>query len=193
MNIKNPISLSMFTATFMTAYIALTVQPQSKAAISAIWITVLFQFFIGLCFAFVKFPDKKEQARHPFNLTSKVYLLTTLTASSIYTVGIWLTTPATNPSWLKSFFLGVGLLILLGLLLYYSLKPARETPDERFHANLSRAALSLLLLILLLTLAFAIFLCQSGPKAISAGLVLIVLGALCLLFGIFFFIFETRN
>ena len=44
---------------------------------------------------------KEVQEKQVYDLTMKFYNLLTLTATSIYTVGIWLWTPSTNPPIIK--------------------------------------------------------------------------------------------
>ena len=61
-------------------------------------------------------------------------------ATSIYTVGIGLSTPNTNPPFIKYIALGGLLAIQFFFLLFFSLKKIKERADERFYANLAKAA-----------------------------------------------------
>ena len=83
---------------------------------------------------------KEVQERQVYDLTMKFYNLLTLSATSIYTVGIWLWTPNTNPPIIKHIALGSLLAIQFLFLLFFALKKVKERADERFYANLAKAA-----------------------------------------------------
>lgn len=55
-----------------------------------------------------------------FGLTEKLYTVTLFGAMGIYGKGIWVITPATNPSWIKDVILGFGLFLLMAFFLYFA-------------------------------------------------------------------------
>ena len=69
---------------------------------------------------------KELQEKPVYNLTMKFYNLLTLTATSIYTVGIWLWTPSTNPPFIKYIALGGLLAIQFLFLLFFALKKVKD-------------------------------------------------------------------
>ena len=60
-------------------------------------------------------------------------------ASIFYTVGIWVATPSVS-SGIKEWILGIGLVIEVSVFGFFCFKNVKETPDERFYANLAKAA-----------------------------------------------------
>ncbi|MDY4001988.1 MAG: hypothetical protein SOY62_05620, partial [Streptococcus orisratti] len=72
-----------------------------------------------------------------FGLTEKLYSMTIFAAMGVYTKGIWVLTPNSNPIWIKHVILGLGLLILVVFFVYFAFKKVDEKPDERFYANLA--------------------------------------------------------
>lgn len=152
-------------------------------------ITILVQVIIFTVISRIKPVPKEERY---FGLTEKLYTVTLFTAFAIYTKGIWVLTPDTNPVWLKHFFLGAGLVILTILALYFLLKKTKEKPDERFWADLAKAGAVTLLFILfsLLILSIVTFLI---PFTLTAGMVFIYTAVMIFTFDLAFFYFEKRG
>ena len=136
---------------------------------------------------------KEIQEKQVYDLTMKFYNLLTLTATSIYTVGIWLWTPSTNPSIIKYIALGGLLAIQLLFLLFFALKKVKERADERFYANLAKAATLMFAICIAILLVLAGLTANVGSITINAGIFFIMIGALILLFGFVFFLFEKRG
>ncbi|MEX2784061.1 hypothetical protein AB3331_02545 [Streptococcus sp. H49] len=134
----------------------------------------------------------KEQQKRYFGLTEKLYTVTILTASAIYVKGIWVLSPASNPVWIKHLFLGLALLVLVGLALYFAFKKVDEYPDDRFYANLAKAA-SLTLLLMLVSLMVLSLVTFFVPFVLTAGMVLVFGAAMVLIFDIAFYAFEKRG
>ena len=136
---------------------------------------------------------KKLQEKPVYNLTMKFYNLLTLTATSIYTVGIWLWTSSTNPSIIKYIALGGLLAIQLLFLLFFALKKVKERADERFYANLAKAATLMFAICIAILLVLAGLSANVGSITVNAGIFFIMIGVLILLFGFVFFLFEKRG
>ena len=136
---------------------------------------------------------KERQEKPVYDLTMKFYNLLTLTATSIYTVGIWLWTPSTNPPIIKYIALGGLLAIQLLFLLFFALKKVNEKADERFYANLAKAATLMFAICIAILLVLAGLSANVGSITVNAGIFFIMIGVLILLFGFVFFLFEKRG
>ena len=136
---------------------------------------------------------KERQEKPVYDLTMKFYNLLTLTATSIYTVGIWLWTPSTNPPFIKYIALGGLLAIQLLFLLFFALKKVKERADERFYANLAKAATLMFAICIAILLVLAGLSANVGSITVNAGIFFIMIGVLILLFGFVFFLFEKRG
>ena len=136
---------------------------------------------------------KERQEKQVYNLTMKFYNLLTLTATSIYTVGIWLWTPSTNPPIIKYLALGGLLAIQFLFLLFFALKKVKERADERFYANLAKAATLMFAICIAILLVLAGLSANVGSITINAGIFFIMIGVLILFFGFVFFLFEKRG
>ena len=136
---------------------------------------------------------KEIQEKQVYDLTMKFYNLLNLTATSIYTVGIWLWTPSTNPSIIKYIALGGLLAIQLLFLLFFALKKVKERADERFYANLAKAATLMFAICIAILLVLAGLSANVGSITVNAGIFFIMTGVLVLLFGFVFFLFEKRG
>ena len=123
----------------------------------------------------------------------EVYNLLTLSATSIYTVGIWLWTPSTNPPFIKYIALGGLLAIQFLFLLFFALKKVKERADERFYANLAKAATLMFAICIATLLVLAGISANVGSITVNAGIFFIMIGVLVLLFGFVFFLFEKRG
>ena len=136
---------------------------------------------------------KEVQEKQVYDLTMKFYNLLTLSATSIYTVGIWLWTPSTNPSIIKYIALGGLLAIQLLFLLFFALKKVKERADERFYANLAKAATLMFAICIATLLVLAGLSANVGSITVNAGIFFIMIGVLVLFFGFVFFLFEKRG
>ena len=136
---------------------------------------------------------KERQEKPVYDLTMKFYNLLTLTATSIYTVGIWLWTPSTNPPIIKYLALGGLLAIQFLFLLFFALKKVKERADERFYANLAKAATLMFAICIAILLVLAGLTANVGSITVNAGIFFIMIGVLILLFGFVFFLFEKRG
>ena len=136
---------------------------------------------------------KERQEKPVYDLTMKFYNLLTLTATSIYTVGIWLWTPSTNPPIIKYLALGGLLAIQFLFLLFFALKKVKERADERFYANLAKAATLMFAICIATLLVLAGLSSNVGSITVNAGIFFIMIGVLVLLFGFVFFLFEKRG
>lgn len=134
--------------------------------------------------------SQKGKEKQVYNLTMKFYNVLTLIATSIYTVGIGLSTPNTNPPFIKYIALGGLLAIQFFFLLFFSLKKIKERADERFYANLAKAATLMFAICIAILLVLAGMSAILGSIAINAGIFFIMIGILVLLFGFVFFLFD---
>lgn len=188
MNKKN---LWLFLSFILTGAIWL-LTPASNPS----WIkhTILLGAFLYQIFLFLllsKIPATDQKYRY-FGLTEKLYTITLMAAMGIYTTGVLVVTPDTNPFWIKPLFLGIGLLILFGFFLYYSFKKVDEMPDERFYADLAKAAcltLTLVLICLLVLSVITFFM----TLTLTTGVILIFSGIMIFVFDMAFFFFEKRG
>ena len=137
-------------------------------------------------------PGKTQEIKEKqvYNLTMKFYNVLTLIATSIYTVGIGLSTPNTNPPFIKYIALGGLLAIQFFFLLFFSLKKIKERADERFYANLAKAATLMFAICIATLLVLAGMSAILGSIRINAGIFFIIIGILVLMFGFVFFLFE---
>lgn len=166
--------------------------PQSHPA----WIKPTVFIIVLLVQSVILWFFHKEAFQDPedryFGLTEKLYSMTIFAAMGAYTKGIWVLTPNSNPIWIKHVILGLGLLILVVFFVYFAFKKVDEKPDERFYANLAKAAcltLTLMLACLMILSVITFFL----PFTLTAGMVLIFGAVMILTFDIAFFLFEKRG
>ena len=136
---------------------------------------------------------KEFQEKQVYDLTMKFYNLLNLTAPSIYTVGIWLWTPSTNPPIIKHIALGSLLAIQFLFLLFFALKKVKERADERFYDNLAKAATLMFAICIATLLVLAGLSANIGAITVNTGIFFIMIGVLVLLFGFVFFLFEKRG
>lgn len=134
--------------------------------------------------------EQKTSQKSVYSLTVKTYVLLSLTASSIYTVGIWLLTPPTHPSLIKNLALGVLLTLQLVPLLIFSFKKVHEKADERFYSNLAKAATLVFSLSLVILLLLATVSALMGSITVNAGLFFIAISLLVWIFDFAYFLFE---
>ena len=149
---------------------------------------------IGLFFAtwgVLKSKRNEVRERKVFSIKEKLNGILVLSASSIYTLGIWLSTPPAGL--LKEIVMAVGLLVQLVFLGYFILRKADEQADERFYANLSKAAMTAFASSIVVLLTLALLLTIMKELYIPGGIFFIVAGVLVLLFNFVFMYLESRG
>ena len=149
---------------------------------------------IGLFFATwgaLKSKQNEVRERKIFSIKEKLNGILVLSASSIYTLGIWLSTPPAGL--LKEIVMAVGLLVQLVFLGYFILRKADEQADERFYANLSKAAMTAFAGSIVVLLTLALLLTIMKELYIPGGIFFIVAGVLVLLFNFVFMYLESRG
>ena len=149
---------------------------------------------IGLFFATwgaLKSKQNDVRERKIFSIKEKLNGILVLSASSIYTLGIWLSTPPAG--FLKEIVMAVGLLVQLIFLGYFILRKADEQADERFYANLSKAAMTAFASSIVVLLTLALLLTIMKELYIPGGIFFIVAGMLVLLFNFVFMYLESRG
>lgn len=149
---------------------------------------------IGLFFATwgaLKSKQNEVRERKIFSIKEKLNGILVLSASSIYTLGIWLSTPPAGL--LKEIVMAVGLLVQLVFLGYFILRKADEQADERFYANLSKAAMTAFASSIVVLLTLALLLTIMKELYIPGGIFFIVAGVLVLLLNFVFMYLESRG
>ena len=149
---------------------------------------------IGLFFATwgaLKSKQNEVRERKIFSIKEKLNGILVLSASTIYTLGIWLSTPPAG--FLKEIVMAVGLLVQLVFLGYFILRKADEEADERFYANLSKAAMTAFASSIVVLLTLALLLTIVKGLYIPGGIFFIVAGVLVLLFNFVFMYLESRG
>ena len=145
---------------------------------------------IGLFFAtwgVLKSKQNEVRERKIFSIKEKLNGILVLSASSIYTLGIWLSTPSAGL--LKETVMALGLLVQLIFLVYFISRKA----DERFYANLSKAAMIAFASSIIFLLTLALLLTIVKGLLIPGGIFFIVAGVLVLLFNFVFMYLESRG
>lgn len=149
---------------------------------------------IGLFFAtwgVLKSKRNEVRERKVFSIKEKLNGILVLSASSIYTLGIWLSTPSAGL--LKEIVMAIGLLVQLIFLVYFISRKADEQADERFYANLSKAAMTAFASSIVVLLTLALLLTIMKELYIPGGIFFIVAGVLVLLFNFVFMYLESRG
>lgn len=149
---------------------------------------------IGLFFAtwgVLKSKRNEVRERKVFSIKEKLNGILVLSASSIYTLGIWLSTPSAGL--LKEIVMAIGLLVQLIFLGYFILRKADEEADERFYANLSKSAMTAFASSIVILLTLALLLTIMKELYIPGGIFFIVAGVLVLLFNFVFMYLESRG
>ena len=135
---------------------------------------------------------QKDKGKTIFDLSAKLYTILLFAASIFYTVGIWVTTPSVS-SGIKEWILGIGLVIEVILFGFFCLKNVKETPDERFYANLAKAASLMLVFTLGALMILTVIIGYMGSLTLYMGQVFISIAALIFIFAIVYFILERRG
>ena len=139
-------------------------------------------------------PHKRQKGKGKiiFDLSAKLYAILVFAASIFYTVGIWVANPSES-SGIKEWILGIGLVIEMIVFVFFSLKNVKETPDERFYANLAKAASLMFVFMLGALMILAVSIGYIGSLTLYMGQIFISIAALILIFAVVYFILERRG
>ncbi|WP_172935010.1 DUF3796 domain-containing protein [Streptococcus sp. 2106] len=136
--------------------------------------------------------SQKDKEKIIFDLSAKLYTILVFASSIFYTVGIWLATPSVS-SGIKEWILGIGLVIEVILFAFFCLKNVKETPDERFYANLAKAASLMFVFILGALMILAVIIGYMGSLTLYMGQIFFSIAALICIFAVVYFILERRG
>ena len=136
--------------------------------------------------------SQKGKGKIIFDLSAKLYTILVFAASIFYTVGIWVATPSES-SGIKEWILGIGLVIEVIVFVFFSLKNVKETPDERFYANLAKAASLMFVFILGALMILSVIIVYMGALTLYMGQTFISIAALICIFAVVYFILERRG
>ena len=136
--------------------------------------------------------SQKGKGKTIFDLSAKLYTILVLAASIFYTVGIWVATPSVS-SGIKEWSFGIILVIEVILFGFFSLKNVKETPDERFYANLAKAASLMFVFMLGALMILAVIIGYMGSLTLYMGQIFISIAALICIFAVVYFILERRG
>ena len=136
--------------------------------------------------------SQKGKGKIIFDLSVKLYTILVFAASIFYTVGLWVATPSVS-SGIKEWSFGIILVIELILFGFFSLKNVKETPDERFYANLAKAASLMFVFILGALMILAVIIGYIGSLTLYMGQIFISIAALIFIFAVVYFILERRG
>ena len=135
---------------------------------------------------------QKDKGKIIFDLSAKLYTILLFAASIFYTLGIWVATPSES-SGIKEWILGIGLVIEVIVFGFFCLKNVTETPDERFYANLAKAASLMFVFILGALIILAVIIGYMGSLTLYMGQIFISIAALIFIFAVVYFILERRG
>ena len=136
--------------------------------------------------------SQKGKGKIIFDLSAKLYTILVFAASIFYTVGIWVATPSVS-SGIKEWILGIGLVIEVIVFGFFCLKNVKETPDERFYANLAKAASLMFVFILGALMILAVIIGYMGSLTLYMGQIFISIAALICIFAVVYLILERRG
>ena len=136
--------------------------------------------------------SQKGKEKIIFDLSAKLYTILVFAASIFYTVGIWVATPSES-SGIKEWILGIGLVIEVIVFGFFCFKNVKETPDERFYANLAKAASLMFVFILGALMILAVIIGYMGSLTLYMGQIFISIAALICIFAVVYFILERRG
>ena len=139
-------------------------------------------------------PHKSQKGKEKiiFDLSAKLYAILVFAASIFYTVGIWVANPSES-SGIKEWILGIGLVIEVIVFVFFSLKNVKETPDERFYANLAKAASLMLVFTLGALMILAVIIGYMGSLTLYMGQIFFSIAALICIFAVVYLILERRG
>ena len=136
--------------------------------------------------------SQKGKGKIIFDLSAKLYTVLLSAASIFYTVGIWVATPSES-SGIKEWILGIGLVIEVIVFGFFCLKNVKETPDERFYANLAKAASLMFVFILGALMILAVIIGYMGSLTLYMGQIFFSIAALIFIFAVVYLILERRG
>ena len=136
--------------------------------------------------------SQKGKGKTIFDLSAKLYTILLFAASIFYTAGIWVATPSES-SGIKEWILGIGLVIEVIVFVFFSLKNVKEAPDERFYANLAKAASLMFVFILGALIILAVIIGYMGALTLYMGQIFISIAALICIFAVVYLILERRG
>ena len=136
--------------------------------------------------------SQKGKGKIIFDLSAKLYTILVFAASIFYTVGIWVATPSVS-SGIKEWILGIALVIEVIGFSFFSLKNVKETPDERFYANLAKATSLMFVFILGALMILAVIIGYMGSLTLYMGQIFISIAVLICIFAVVYFILERRG
>ena len=136
--------------------------------------------------------SQKGKGKIIFDLSAKLYTILVFAASIFYTVGLWVATPSVS-SGIKEWILGIGLVIEVIVFGFFCLKNVKETPDERFYANLAKAASLMFVFILGALMILAVIIGYMGSLTLYMGQIFISIAVLICIFAVVYFILERRG
>ena len=136
--------------------------------------------------------SQKGKGKIIFDLSAKLYTILVFAASIFYTVGIWVANPSES-SGIKEWILGIGLVIEVIAFGFFSLKNVKETPDERFYANLAKAASLMFVFILGALMILSVIIGYMGALTLYMDQIFISIAALICIFAVVYLILERKG
>ena len=136
--------------------------------------------------------SQKGKGKIIFDLSAKLYTILVFAASIFYTVGFLVATPSES-SGIREWILGIGLVIEVSVFGFFCFKNVKETPDERFYANLAKAASLMFVFILGALMILAVIIGYMGALTLYMGQIFISIAALISIFAVVYFILERRG
>ena len=136
--------------------------------------------------------SQKGKGKIIFDLSAKLYTILVFAASIFYTVGFLVATPSES-SGIREWILGIGLVIEVIVFIFFCLKNVKETPDERFYANLAKAASLMFVFILGALMILAVIIGYMGSLTLYMGQIFISIAALIFIFAVVYLILERRG
>ena len=136
--------------------------------------------------------SQKGKRKIIFDLSAKLYTILVFAASIFYTVGFLVATPSES-SGIREWILGIGLVIEVSVFGFFCFKNVKETPDERFYANLAKAASLMFVFILGALMILAVIIGYMGSLTLYMGQIFISIAVLICIFAVVYVILERRG